>query len=168
MIIDDNKLIIGSANINDRSLWGSRDSELAVYMDGEADGVVTVNGNSYEVNSTIHNFRSEIFMEHFGMTREEVRDPTSGRFWATAWNTAQYNTEFYERAFSVYPSNKFTDWKSLATRNKKFDKGVFDKFKKNVRGHAVIFQYLFLNDVNLLKASRQEVGLLLVPIKALY
>ena len=30
MIIDDNKVIIGSANINDRSMIGFRDSELAV------------------------------------------------------------------------------------------------------------------------------------------
>lgn len=30
MIIDDRKVIIGSANINDRSLLGNRDSEIAV------------------------------------------------------------------------------------------------------------------------------------------
>jgi phospholipase D1/2 len=30
MIIDDEKALIGSANINDRSLLGSRDSEIAV------------------------------------------------------------------------------------------------------------------------------------------
>lgn len=30
MIIDDTKVIIGSANINDRSLNGNRDSEIAV------------------------------------------------------------------------------------------------------------------------------------------
>jgi len=29
MIVDDKRCIIGSANINDRSLLGSRDSELA-------------------------------------------------------------------------------------------------------------------------------------------
>lgn len=30
MIVDDRKLIIGSANINDRSMLGYRDSELAL------------------------------------------------------------------------------------------------------------------------------------------
>ncbi len=30
MVVDDRKLIIGSANINDRSMLGYRDSELAV------------------------------------------------------------------------------------------------------------------------------------------
>lgn len=30
MIVDDTKLILGSANLNDRSLLGSRDSEVAL------------------------------------------------------------------------------------------------------------------------------------------
>ncbi len=32
MIVDDEVVIIGSANINDRSMLGSRDSEIAVYF----------------------------------------------------------------------------------------------------------------------------------------
>jgi phospholipase D1/2 len=32
MIVDDRHVIIGSANINDRSMNGTRDSELAVYI----------------------------------------------------------------------------------------------------------------------------------------
>ena len=32
MIVDDKRTIIGSANINDRSMLGSRDSELAVNL----------------------------------------------------------------------------------------------------------------------------------------
>ena len=32
MIVDDDYLLIGSANINDRSLVGDRDSELAIVL----------------------------------------------------------------------------------------------------------------------------------------
>ena len=32
MIVDDRKVILGSANINDRSMNGNRDSELAVLI----------------------------------------------------------------------------------------------------------------------------------------
>jgi hypothetical protein len=32
MIVDDNILIMGSANINDRSMLGTRDSEIAVLL----------------------------------------------------------------------------------------------------------------------------------------
>ena len=33
MIVDDRRMIIGSANINDRSLLGTRDSELALLIE---------------------------------------------------------------------------------------------------------------------------------------
>ena len=32
MIVDDDIVIIGSANINDRSMMGSRDSEIAIII----------------------------------------------------------------------------------------------------------------------------------------
>ena len=32
MIVDDQKLILGSANINDRSMLGDRDSEIAIVV----------------------------------------------------------------------------------------------------------------------------------------
>jgi phospholipase D1/2 len=32
MIIDDHKVILGSANINDRSLLGDRDSEIGIII----------------------------------------------------------------------------------------------------------------------------------------
>ena len=32
MIVDDNYVIVGSANINDRSMLGSRDHETAVFI----------------------------------------------------------------------------------------------------------------------------------------
>ena len=35
MIVDDKKMIIGSANINDRSLMGNRDSELALLIEDD-------------------------------------------------------------------------------------------------------------------------------------
>lgn len=33
MIVDDNYMICGSANINDRSMMGNRDSEIAVVIE---------------------------------------------------------------------------------------------------------------------------------------
>lgn len=35
MIVDDRRVIIGSANINDRSMRGSRDSELCILVEGK-------------------------------------------------------------------------------------------------------------------------------------
>lgn len=33
MIVDDSKVILGSANINDRSLLGDRDSEIGIVVE---------------------------------------------------------------------------------------------------------------------------------------
>lgn len=38
MIVDDERFIIGSANINDRSLLGCRDSEIAMIVDEKQGG----------------------------------------------------------------------------------------------------------------------------------
>lgn len=35
IIVDDRKVILGSANINDRSLLGERDSELGIIVEDE-------------------------------------------------------------------------------------------------------------------------------------
>ena len=43
MIVDDVAAIIGSANINDRSMRGSRDSELCVLIKGNATAKATMN-----------------------------------------------------------------------------------------------------------------------------
>ena len=37
MIVDDCRVIIGSANINDRSMLGDRDSELAILVEDNLD-----------------------------------------------------------------------------------------------------------------------------------
>ena len=57
MIVDDERAIIGSANINDRSLLGSRDSELACVIE--------------EKNGNIFDLRARLFDEHFGLSRQE-------------------------------------------------------------------------------------------------
>ena len=49
MIVDDRIAIIGSANINDRSLDGSRDSEIAVVLEDTNLVKSTYGGTPFEV-----------------------------------------------------------------------------------------------------------------------
>ena len=44
MIVDDEYVIMGSANINDRSMLGDRDSELAVFVEDENTVLSRMNG----------------------------------------------------------------------------------------------------------------------------
>lgn len=52
MIIDDKELILGSANCNERSMAGNRDSEAAMHM--------------YGYETEIANYRERLLCEHFG------------------------------------------------------------------------------------------------------
>ena len=49
MIVDDNVVIMGSANINDRSMLGCRDSEIAVIVMDQEKVKSKMNGNPIEV-----------------------------------------------------------------------------------------------------------------------
>ena len=56
MVVDDHSMIVGSANINDRSMNGCRDSELAVMIESEN-----------EKNETVWDYRRKTWKEHFAI-----------------------------------------------------------------------------------------------------
>ena len=65
MIVDDRKVIIGSANINDRSMLGTRDSEIAVLIEDEQVFHSQLGGEPFMVGKMAFQFRTEIFMGKF-------------------------------------------------------------------------------------------------------
>jgi phospholipase D1/2 len=81
MIVDDRFMIIGSANINDRSLLGSRDSELAMVIEDP---------NGSVGKGSIFEFRCSIFLEHFGMGPESCADLNS--YWKKLIEYSRKNT----------------------------------------------------------------------------
>ena len=52
MIVDDRCILVGSANINDRSMLGNRDSEIAVVVQDNDWVSGVMNGQEYTVCST--------------------------------------------------------------------------------------------------------------------
>ena len=50
MIVDDRRCIIGSANINDRSLMGDRDSELAIVVEENNGDIASYNPQNGDPN----------------------------------------------------------------------------------------------------------------------
>lgn len=176
--MDDEHLLMGSANLNDRSMQGDRDSELAVCMTGPLNTEVYHNKKLYLVNDKIFEFRLRIFNEHFGLDKKDLLFPNSELFWAKAWNTLRINTYFYDEVFSVLPSAKYSNWAAVKSRKKdkdgnvisddKFTKVQQDKYSKlreYVKGHAVIYPFSFLKEENLLKMSLLMD--LVLPIRAL-
>ena len=81
MIVDDQYALIGSANINDRSLLGSRDSEMAVIIEDETKVRSFMNGFHYMAAEFAHNLRVQCFQRIFGIDRQEALDPVSDNSW---------------------------------------------------------------------------------------
>lgn len=72
MVVDDRHAIIGSANINERSLLGSRDSEVAaiVWDNDMMDSVLA--GEPYQVGRFPHTLRMRLMREHLGVDVDEI------------------------------------------------------------------------------------------------
>lgn len=67
MIVDDRVAIIGSANINERSMRGSRDSEVAAIIRDTDSVKSTMDGKPYTVGKFVHSLRLRLMREHLGV-----------------------------------------------------------------------------------------------------
>ncbi|KAI8826953.1 uncharacterized protein EV422DRAFT_19244 [Fimicolochytrium jonesii] len=83
MIVDDRHVLIGSANINDRSQMGSRDSELAILVTDTQPFEGTMDGKPAQVCHFASSLRLRLFHEHLGIPfppgLRDVHDPRADR-----------------------------------------------------------------------------------------
>lgn len=108
MIVDDRICLIGSANINDRSLRGDRDSEVAVLIEDSEFIQGEMNGVKVSVGRFSHAFRMQLMSEHLGEPCE--LDPIISSTWNDRIRqTAHQNTQIFEQVFHCLPSNRMTD-----------------------------------------------------------
>lgn len=75
MIVDDEFAIVGSANVNQRSQDGSRDSEMALAMFQPHHTVATSEG--YRPAGQVHGFRMALWAEHLGALENHYLEPWS-------------------------------------------------------------------------------------------
>ena len=74
MIVDDRIAIIGSANINERSMLGDRDSETAAVVRDTDMLNSTMDGEPYLVGRFAHTLRVRLMREHLGIDVDEVME----------------------------------------------------------------------------------------------
>ncbi|KAK6945641.1 C2 domain [Dillenia turbinata] len=74
MIVDDEYVIIGSANINQRSMDGSRDTEIAM---GAYQPNYTWAGRNRHPRGQVYGYRMSLWAEHLGMIEESFSEPES-------------------------------------------------------------------------------------------
>jgi phospholipase D1/2 len=166
MIVDDKTVIIGSANINDRSMLGDRDSEFAVIINEEQelenkktgmkfimDGKSNYNASNFAVE-----FRSALMAEHLGISQNDsiLVDPVNDKLFSLFINRAIKNSEIYRDLFACYPDDSFVNFQSIkdAQKVKKSEKTEkllkkYNKLKRKIVGHIVEFPLLFLKEESL-------------------
>ncbi|CAK7218941.1 hypothetical protein SCUCBS95973_003653 [Sporothrix curviconia] len=140
LIADDRLVIVGSANLNDRSQLGSHDSEIAVVIeDPEHPVASTMAGRPYVVGAFPSSLRRQIFRKHIGLLPDQrwdqptpnflpvtmvptnvydwespadrlVADPLSANFTRLWQGTAATNTAAFDDVFHCVPSDRARNW----------------------------------------------------------
>ena len=166
MIIDDKTVLIGSANINDRSMLGDRDSEFAIIinekqeLENEKTGIKYImNGiSNYNASNFAVEFRKTLMAEHLGISQNDsiLADPVSNKLYSLFLNRARNNTQIYHDIFACYPDDSFVNFQSLidAQEIKKSEKAEdlldkYNKLKEKIVGHIVEFPLSFLKEESL-------------------
>ncbi|WCJ23428.1 phospholipase D P1 [Euphorbia peplus] len=109
MIVDDCATLIGSANINDRSLLGSRDSEIGVLIEDKEMVNSFMGGKNWKAGKFSLSLRLSLWSEHLGLNTNEVNqivDPVIDTTYKDVWGaTAKTNTMIYQDVFSCIPND---------------------------------------------------------------
>lgn len=114
MIVDDLYALLGSANINDRSLLGNRDSEIAILVKDQATRAdINGDGSKQPVRTFAHELRMAVWNKIFGITAnvrpvgkkvaQAVKHPGKPDSWRKLQIQAQENAALYEAAFPWVP-----------------------------------------------------------------
>ncbi|TFL05257.1 phospholipase D/nuclease [Pterulicium gracile] len=140
MIVDDTRVIMGSANINDRSQKGDGDSEICLVVEDDDMIETTMAGQRVKVSRFAATLRRKLYREHLGLIAPQncgrrepvtsfmraapfpnqselheeadqlVADPICDTMWRL-WNeTAKKNTQVFTDLFRPVPTNLVRNW----------------------------------------------------------
>uniref|UniRef100_A0A8D0MGP2 Phospholipase n=1 Tax=Sus scrofa TaxID=9823 RepID=A0A8D0MGP2_PIG len=159
LIADDNTVIIGSANINDRSMLGKRDSEMAVIVQDTETVPSVMDGKQYQAGQFAKGLRLKCFRVVLGYLSgpsEDLQDPVSDKFFKEVWvSTAARNATIYDKVFRCLPNDEvhnliqLRDFISKPILAKEDPIRAEEELKK-IRGFLVQFPFYFLSEENLL------------------
>ncbi|KAK1752128.1 hypothetical protein QBC47DRAFT_306240 [Echria macrotheca] len=138
LIADDQLVICGSANLNDRSQLGNHDSEIAVVIEDPTPVRSYMAGREYTASAFAVSLRRQLYRRHLGLLPHQpvdapngnwtpvnrgpndydwgspadllVRDPLDPKFLEMWQRTARQNTEIFSRAFHPVPNDKVRTW----------------------------------------------------------
>ncbi|KAG8517119.1 Phospholipase D2 [Galemys pyrenaicus] len=158
----------GSANINDRSLLGKRDSELAVLIEDTEMEPSLMDGVEYQAGRFALSLRKHCFSVILGADARpdlDLRDPVCDDFFQLWQDTAESNANIYEQIFRCLPSNatrslralrEYVAVEPLATVSPSMARSELTQ----VQGHLVHFPLKFLEDESLLPPLGSKEGVM--------
>ena len=152
MIVDDDVAIVGSANINDRSLTGTRDSEIAMVIRDTVKVNSAMDGRPWTCGKFTLALRMALFKEFLADDRIDVGDPICDKMMRTLEDTARTNTEMFREIFGCYPDDTFTTYRSAEEKfiDMKSKEAItmrqanYERLNGNIKGLLVEFPHKFL------------------------
>jgi len=168
MIVDDRIAIIGSANINDRSMMGDRDSEICCVIEGPQDKVLIDNRNhTYTVSEAIYELRKNLLSCYLG--RNKADSDSLKILWSNQAMTeiraiSRRNTALYNDVWKYTPDTvrTFSDLSKMDPRKQSFAENIdvtkIPDLMKGLEGLIVDFPFGFLKDENLTPAILSPEG----------
>ncbi|RHY14600.1 hypothetical protein DYB36_004964 [Aphanomyces astaci] len=167
MIVDDRISVIGSANINERSMSGDRDSEIAAVIE-DVEWVPNVTLSTLSIRGAAvgkfsHSFRMRLFEEHFGLESGGIglsyrEDPTAAPAWMALRQHAMANTNIYEAVFGCLPADSIRSFRDMGVDFVKSHESGAGKRAGNGRSMSKREQEAHSNAVftNAMRAFRRE------------
>lgn len=172
LISDDKTVICGSANINDRSLLGKRDSEVAIIITDESFENGLMNGESYPCGIFAGSLRKRLFREHLGLLdgksqNIDISDPIIGKFWNDNWlKISHRNTELYDEIFRCIPTDHVTTLAQIKRYQEEnpalcsADPAKAQEKVQEIQGFLVDLPLKFLEGENLIPSGTSKEGIM--------
>jgi phospholipase D1/2 len=164
IIADGNRAIIGSANLNDRSLLGERDSEVGIILEEESEGMILgllkdllAEHLGIREEKLISGERKETELDEYfrrAFFQDEWRNVETDVFFNSVKKRAEINTKMFRELFRSIPDDDIKSTKdyirfiSESSLNKLDlpDRNLLYDVLQRIRGHFAIFPLHFLEN----------------------
>ena len=118
LIADDRVVICGSANPNDRSLKGSRDSEIALVIEDTTPLTTQMNGQPFQASKFAAALRRYLFRKHLGLLRpQDMRKPDVNFMPAPATNDYDFGSAVGKLVADPLSDSFLKHWTDVAHQN---------------------------------------------------
>ncbi|KIY68459.1 phospholipase D/nuclease [Cylindrobasidium torrendii FP15055 ss-10] len=172
MIVDDRRVIMGSANINDRSQKGDGDSEIALVVEDTDMIDSRMDGRPYQAARFAATLRRKLYREHLGLIPPQIphklaQNPEDFQKPAPTPNPDETQTEQDELVQDPLADETVALWNETARSNRQIFQALFKPVPTNlVRDWKAYEEYVpkiktghLIPEVSLEDAKRQLAGI---------